>query len=184
MNIFCPHLQFFSSTSKVKSRLKVYKTQHLHVHGLLPCYKTCSESRKLLTDPLRCKFQVNWSCSTAPVSAAYCSASEWRGQNTAASDISERVEMSDHQQSRQLFLMGVTNMERILRLIAVMIQLMNKFVVTWSRNTCIKSFYWEANFSVHQQCTTMTREITGLFSVISRVQRLSISLGLIFNYNQ
>ena len=50
MNIFCLHLQFFSSASKVKSRLKVYKTRHLHVHGLLPCYKTCSEPRKLLTD--------------------------------------------------------------------------------------------------------------------------------------
>ena len=157
MNIFCPHLQFFSSASKVKSRLKVDKTRHLHVHGLLPCYKTCSESRKLLTDPLRCKFQVNWSCSTAPVSAANCSASEWRGQNTAASDISERREMSDHQQSQQLFIKGVTSMERILRLIAVMIQQYNLWTSLLLHGLAIlalsKSFYWEANFSVHQQQT-------------------------------
>ena len=93
---FSPHLQFFSSASEVNSRLKVFKTQHLHVHELLPCYKTCWEPRKLLTDPLRCKFQVNWSCSTSPVSAAFCSASEWRGQNTAASDVTEM--RSDHQQ--------------------------------------------------------------------------------------
>ena len=112
MNIFCLHLQFFSSASKVKSRLKVYKTQHLHVHGLLPCYKTCSESRKLLTDPLRCKFQVNWSCSDAPVSAAYCSASEWQGQKTAACDISEGRDERPPTIAvlATIFIMRVTNM--------------------------------------------------------------------------
>ena len=96
MNIFCLHLQFFSSASKVKSRLKVYKTRHLHVHGLLPCYKTCSEPRKLLTDANFRSIGV-----AAPLR---------RLQHTAVPQndrvrrlqrlISQRVEMSDHQQSQ------------------------------------------------------------------------------------
>ena len=83
VNIQCsPSLHIFSSATEVNSKLKVYKTRHLHVHELLPCHKTCWGARKLLTDPLRCKFQVNWKCSTSPVSVPLCSASERQGQNT------------------------------------------------------------------------------------------------------